>query len=96
MTKDGAESVAKEVIGTHFGWTGDKKDEYVKEKIGEYWPNHDVLNEGFIPVAKGPVLLKSVVGEVELNNKLQLQTKEDLNRKHHKKHHHHHHDRANV
>ena len=26
LTKDGAKEVAKEVVGTHFGWTGDKRD----------------------------------------------------------------------
>jgi len=70
LTKNGAKSVAKEVVGSHFGWTGDKRDQYVEERIGEFWPNHDVLNEGFIDAAKGPVLLKSVLGEAEINNKL--------------------------
>jgi len=38
----------------------------------EIWTKHDVLNQGWIPVAKGPVLLKSLVGEVEMNNKLEV------------------------
>lgn len=26
LTKNDAEKVAKEVVGTHFGWSGDKRD----------------------------------------------------------------------
>ena len=30
LSKDGARKAAKEVIGTHFGWTGAKRDKYVE------------------------------------------------------------------
>jgi len=72
LTKASAEEVAKEVVGSHFGWTGEKRDQYAKQRLGEFWPNHDVNSEGFIDAAQGPVLLKSILGEVELNNKLQV------------------------
>ena len=70
MSRSGTESAAKEVVGTHFGWTGEKRDNYVKERMNEFWSNSDVLDQGWIPVAKGPVLLKSILGEVEINNRL--------------------------
>jgi len=87
IKRDAAEEAAKEVVGTHFKWDGEKRDQYVKQRMGEFWPNHDVNNEGFIDAAQAPVLLKSILGEVEINNKLQVQTVEDLRKKlHHHKH----------
>jgi hypothetical protein len=41
--------------------------------MAEQWEKSDPLGQGWIPVAKGPVLLKSIIGEVEMNNKLQVQ-----------------------
>ena len=70
LSRNGAESAAKEVVGTHFGWTGEKRDNYVKDRMNEFWSNNDVLDQGWIPVAKGPVLLKQILGEVEINNRL--------------------------
>ena len=31
LTKDGVKSVAKEVVGSHFGWTGKKGDDFVQK-----------------------------------------------------------------
>jgi len=30
LSKAGALAVAKEVVGTHFGWTGEKRDNYAQ------------------------------------------------------------------
>jgi len=38
--------------------------------MNEFWSSHDVLDQGWIPVAKGAVLLKQILGEVEINNRL--------------------------
>jgi len=70
LQRDGAEGVAKEIVGTHFGWTGEKRDNYVKNRLNELWGQQDVLGEGFIDVAKAPVLMRSLLGEVEISNKL--------------------------
>ena len=78
LKRDGAEGAAKEIVGTHFGWTGAKRDNFVNKKMNELWPKYDVLGEGFIDVAKGPTMLRSLLGEVEISNKLQMQTGEDL------------------
>lgn len=40
--------------------------------MSKLWPHIDVLNEGFIDVAKGESLLRQLLGEVEIDNKLQL------------------------
>ena len=37
LQRDGAEGAAKEIVGTHFGWTGDKRDNYVKKRLNELW-----------------------------------------------------------
>lgn len=70
MTKDLTREVASEVVQTHMGMTGSAKDAYVNEKLDELWKKYDNLNEGFVPAERIPVLLKSMVGEVETNNGL--------------------------
>lgn len=77
LTAKGMENVAREVISTHYGWSGNKREFFLRDNLPKLWAHHDVLNEGFIDVAKGPVILKSLVGDVELNNGLQLQVGED-------------------
>jgi len=29
LTKNGIQSISREIVGTHFGWTGAKRDDYV-------------------------------------------------------------------
>ena len=70
LSRDGATQAATEVVGTHFGWSGTQRDNYVKQRMNEFWSSHDVLDQGWIPVAKGAVLLKQILGEVEINNRL--------------------------
>jgi len=50
---------------------------FLRDNLPKVWAYHDVLNEGFVDVAKGPVILKSLIGNVELNNGLQLQVAEE-------------------
>jgi len=44
----------------------------VNSQLSKVWPHIDVLNEGFIDIAKGENLLRQVLGEVEIDNRLQL------------------------
>ena len=84
ITKTGLDNVAKEVIGTHLKMKDGELDAYFNSRVPKLWAHFDVLNEGFLDVAKVPSLLKMLVGEVEVNNDLQVQ----LGSHHHKKHHH--------
>lgn len=77
LTKKNARGVASEVVGTHFGFTGDKKKEYLDKHFEKAFNHVDPLREGFIPVAKGPVFLRNLVDSVEISNKLQLQLEEE-------------------
>jgi hypothetical protein len=70
LTPKGLEKVAREVITVHYGWNGNKREFFLRDNLPKLWAYHDILNEGFIDVQKGPVLLKSLLGDVELNNKL--------------------------
>jgi len=79
LRRDGAFKVGQEIVGTHFGWTGEKRDQYVTSRLSELWGNYDVNGEGFIEVARGPPLFRTLLGEVEISNKLQMQTGEDMN-----------------
>lgn len=71
------ESVAREVIGTHYGWHGDRREAFLKEHLPGLWAHYDVLNEGFLDSARGPPLLRQLLGEVETSEGLQLQMDED-------------------
>lgn len=41
--------------------------------MAEVWPGVDELNEGFIDCAKGPSLLRVLIGDAEIDNSLQVQ-----------------------
>jgi len=42
----------------------------VNQKLNELWGNYDVNGEGFIDVQRGPPLFRTLLGEVEIGNKL--------------------------
>lgn len=65
ITKEACFDVAKEVVSTHHGFGTYKTKDYLDEHFEKLWKHHDVLNEGFLDVAKAPVLLRSLIGEVE-------------------------------
>lgn len=65
MTKDLTHQAANEVVETHLGFHGEKRDSYIGERLDALWNHHDVLHEGFIEVDKAAVLLRSLIGEVE-------------------------------
>jgi len=62
--------MAKEVVGTHLGLKGSENDKYVNERFHDLWNTHDVLRKGFLTANEAPVVLKSLVGNVEVNNGL--------------------------
>ena len=46
MTKDLTHQAANEVVETHLGFHGDKRDSYINERLDALWNHHDVLHEG--------------------------------------------------
>ena len=72
LTKAAGKNIAKEVVQTHLGFTGKKRDDYVKENFPDVWGKLDVNNDGFIADQMGTTLTRMMVGDVELNNGLQL------------------------
>jgi len=64
MTKDLIEKATDEVVGTHYKYDGDKKNQKVHEAITELWPKYDQLNEGFIEVSRAAVFLRNALGNV--------------------------------
>ena len=73
LTRSGTKQVATEVAATHLKLSGSKLDSYVDEKMNQLWKHYDVLGDGFVPADRVPVLLRSMIGDVEINNGLQLQ-----------------------
>ena len=73
LDKSGAASVASEVVGTHLGFTGEKKESFLAGKFDKLWNHYDVLGQGWIAIEKGTPFLRQILGENELANGLQLQ-----------------------
>lgn len=44
LNREGASKVAKEVVGTHFQWTGEKRDQFLSDKFPKLWSYFDVNN----------------------------------------------------
>jgi len=78
LDKAAAAAVSSEVVGTHFGFTGDKKEKFLAGRFDKLWNHYDVLNQGFIAVERGAPFLRSLVDENELANGLQLQMENDV------------------
>lgn len=51
LDKDGAKAVSREVVGTHFGFTGEKRENLLNQRFNDVWNNIDVNKDGIIPVA---------------------------------------------
>jgi hypothetical protein len=77
LNKDGMRAVSSEVVGTHFGFKGKKREKYLNEKFPTLWSQADVNKDGYLAVQKGPVFLRNLLDSVELSNGLQLQIAED-------------------
>lgn len=73
LTRSGTKQVATEVVATHMKFSGSKLEGYVNEKMNALWKKYDVLGDGFVPADRVPVLLRSMIGDVEIANGLQLQ-----------------------
>lgn len=58
LTRSAAEEVSRAVVQQHFGWTGEKNNNFVKTQLEKLWPHIDVLNEGFIDVEKASPLMR--------------------------------------
>lgn len=71
LTKDAIQTESKNVVREHFGWDDKKTADYVQKQLTKLYPYYDVLNEGFLDVQRVPVLLRQVLGEVEIDNRLQ-------------------------
>lgn len=65
MTKDITKAAAQEVVETHLGFKGAKRDAFIAERFDKLWAHHDVLHDGFIEVERAAPLLRSMIGEVE-------------------------------
>ena len=48
LTKKAGESISKEVVQTHLGFKGKKRDDYVRDNFPEVWGKLDVNDDGFI------------------------------------------------
>ena len=77
LTLNGANAIGKEVVQTHFGFTGDKRDAFVAARVPKIFAHLDVLGEGYIDASKGTILCRMLVDEPETAIGLQVQMAED-------------------
>lgn len=70
LRRGDVENVSNEVVGTHFGFKGEKRQKFINERLPKIWNHFDVNNQGYLTVERVPVLLKMLVGENEMNNQL--------------------------
>lgn len=74
---NGANAIGKEVVQTHFGFTGAKRDQFVAARVPQIFAHLDVLGEGYIDASKGTILCRMLVDEPETAIGLQVQTAEE-------------------
>lgn len=77
LDKNGVAAVAEEVVRSHLGYKGEKKQNFISTNLDRCWKHFDVLNKNYLLVEEAPQFLKSFLGEVELNNNLQVQLGEE-------------------
>lgn len=65
-------NAGEEVVRTHIGYTGAKNKAYLDEHLPEIFKHMDVNNQGYIIVEKAPQALRLLLGEVEIQNGLQV------------------------
>lgn len=72
LTKNGFQSAAEEVVKTHLHMDAEKSSNYVKDRLDTIWNHVDVLKKGYLFANEGPQMLRMMLGEVEVNNALQV------------------------
>lgn len=77
LDKNGVAAVAEEVVRSHLGYTGEKKQNFISTNLARCWKHFDVLKKNYLLVEEAPQFLKSFLGEVEINNNLQVQLGEE-------------------
>lgn len=75
----GLYAVGEEVVRTHIGYTGAKNKAYLDEHVPNIFKHFDLNNQGYIIVEKAPQALRLLLGEVEIQNGLQVQLDENIN-----------------
>lgn len=78
MTQSDMQAVSKEVVRTHFGWKGQKLDDYLKANFARLWATWDVNRDGFITVDRAPTFLRMLLDNSEISDGLQVQLGENI------------------
>ena len=65
MTKDITKAACNEVVESHLGFKGAKKDTFIGERFDKLWAHYDILKDGYIEVERAAPLIRSLIGEVE-------------------------------
>lgn len=72
MDYKGMYLIGEEVVRTHFGYTEDQNRRYLDDRLSKIIDHVDLLKNGYLAVEEVPAALKMLLGEVEINNGLQL------------------------
>lgn len=66
LNREGVTAVATEVVQTHLGFTGAKLKSFLKENLPALWNRYDVMQEGNLDADRVAVLLRQLLGQVEI------------------------------
>lgn len=72
MDYKGMYKVGEEVVRSHFGYTEDQNRRFLIDRLSKIIDHVDVLKKGYLAVEEVPAALKTLLGEVEINNELQM------------------------
>lgn len=74
ITRGDMNSLADEVLSNNMGFADSaKKQAYADEHVPKIWAHFDMFGKGYIPVQEVPQFCRLLLGEVEVQNSLQVQ-----------------------
>lgn len=80
ITRAGMNGLADEVLSNNLGFTdSQKKEAYANEHLQKIWDHFDMFGKGYIPVEEVPQFCRMLIGEVEVQNSLQVQLADSIN-----------------
>ena len=73
-------ALADEVLTNNLGYSDSaKKAAYANDNLQKVWDHFDMFGKGYIPVQEVPQFCRMLIGEVEVQNSLQVQLSDNIN-----------------
>jgi len=80
ITRGNMNALADEVLTNNLGYSDSaKKAAYANDNLQKVWDHFDMFGKGYIPVQEVPQFCRMLIGEVEVQNSLQVQLSDNIN-----------------